>query len=1013
MGDAAPAPEDRLLPSRRFLLAWTAAVVLVTALAWHLLPHWNWYTHSPTARVEHAVVASVVARGVQDHLTIATASGTIELDIERPSGLFAPQAAREGERVLIRHGEEGTSLGPKVRDRALLLVLAAFFVLLAVAGGPRALRTALSLVAAFVLLVVVLVPLTLRGWDPLAVTVALSAVIAAGTIFGVAGRGKKSLAAFLGTLGGLVLAVGVSAFISWQLSLTGLSVDFGQYRELGRIYWQAERLRQVDFAGLLVAGVVLSCLGAAMDVAITVATAVQEVVRNRPDISRREAIRGGLSVGRAAVWMTAATLFFVLLGAGMEPFLARGFGHGAAGWVRLMGFEEAAAAVVRIATAGLTMALVAPLTALCAGLLLARPNRTEGIRRTRGTHRTSRLCVVVVFAVVISLGLVLVDRLALRTVPDASPPNEAGFISEQALARVLAVRPPHVDHGSGRPASRGIPYSWQLVACQLVTGKFAGRTVLVNKLVHPNPDWNIVVREGELTTLELTARGPITNVNFRKPALRHRDLLCLLGVLFGALLCFGGWRSARNTLGVAAVVALIVGVLFPKLIAGWAPLPTMAGFSAIVVGGVLLLFYGWDSKALAALAGTVGALVVVVAVTAAASHGLKLYGLEGAAGRWLVELRQHGGALFNYRGLLLAGLLVAVVGVAIDTSVSIAAGIEELYRAHPTIDRRRAFASGLAIGRDVMGVCATTFVFASIGVRLPMLLLPAAAGLTPAELVNTEAGCIEVVRILACGIGLLAAAPLTTLAAVAIFSHRAGQQRPASMRARRGWRIAALAAEAAAILALAVAIVRYPPHPPQPAVRFTSLATGTFEAVVDEANTALERYDYPRAILLLWRAQERGIARADIAPRLAHLYFDYQNYVNYYEQDEQASLAPSLRPGRSADRAAGSWIVHVEAELRAAVAEEPDHFQANFELGRLLASQGRAADAAPCLERAADMEPDNVELLCDLAAAYTMAERFEKADAIAARLKQLAPDHPRVQRLLDQLRRPDEDGTRE
>jgi len=378
MGGAAPVGDDRLIPSRRFLAVWTTAVVLLALLAWFALPRWSWYGRSRTARVERGVVRRVEARGESDRLTIACPSGEVALDVERPTRIFAPQAAREGERVLVRvpaeprADDEGPNLGPEVRDRTLLVILACFFVILGLAGGPRALRTALSLLAAFVLLVVVLVPLAVRGWDPLAVTLPLAAVIAAGTIFVVAGANRKAAAAFLATMGGLVLAVAVAALVARALSLTGLSIEFGPHKAVGITYWQSARVGHVDFASLLVAGVVISCLGAAMDVAITVATAVHEVAANRPDLGRREAMAAGLSVGRAAVWMTAATLFFVLLGANLEPLLARSLQHGAAEWVRLMGFEDVATEVVRMVAAGLTMTLVAPLAALFSGLLLTR-----------------------------------------------------------------------------------------------------------------------------------------------------------------------------------------------------------------------------------------------------------------------------------------------------------------------------------------------------------------------------------------------------------------------------------------------------------------------------------------------------------------------------------------------------------------------------------------------------------------------------------------------------------------
>ncbi|MFP4057840.1 MAG: YibE/F family protein [Candidatus Brocadiia bacterium] len=1000
-----PRPET-LLPSPRFLAAWVGAVALLALAAWFLLPRWGWYTRSDEARVERGTIRRVEPDGEVDRLTIACPSGPIELTQERPAGIHAPQAPREGDRVLVRFLEEGeeaqVSLGPKVRDRTLLVILALFFVVLALAGGRRALRAALSLVAAFLLLVVVLVPLTVAGWDPLGVALGLCALIAGGTIVVVAGANRKSLAALLGTLGGVGLALAVGAAGVWWLALTGLSVSFGPHAEqVGYRYWLSEGVGHVDFARLLVAGVVLSCLGAAMDVAISVATAVQEVAAQGHGLSRRRLVASGLAVGRAAVWMTAATLFFVLLGSNLEPFLHRSLQRSALGWARLMSFEEIALLVLRMAAAGLTMTLVAPLTALLAALFLASPRSPSGQRRgaERGFAAWGPRLAALGFLPVVVLGLVLADRLALRSVPRrGAPPAGQGLSEEETLGRVLAVRPPRADQGSGGPSTRGLPHAWQLVACQLLDGPHAGQVVLCNQHVHPNPARNIVVRPGDLATVELEAAGETaTWARLRKPALRYRGLLWLVGLLFAGLLALGGWRSARNILGVLALVAAMVGGVFPLLARGAPPLGVMGLFTALAVGGILLLFYGWDRKALAALAGALGALACVVALSAAVSHGLDLTGLYAAGFRWLAELWYHAGLRFDYRAMLLAGLLVAVVGVVIDTSVSIAAGIEELYRAHPGIERRRAFASGLTIGRDVMGVCATTFVFAAIGVRLPVLLAPAAVRLTPAELVNSEAGCAEVARILACGIGLLATAPLTTVCAVALFGRQGPERR--RRRSPRRWAAAALGAEGAAALVLAVLVVRHPPHPPVQRVRFDSLPGGDFQAVAREGDALLERRRYARAALLLWRAMDRGIAPPDARAAAARLYLDYVAYANYQErlalpQKVQAQWRPGA--GVEADR---RWRVHALAELRAALEARPDHFAANLQLGSLLCRQGRPADGIPYLEAAHEARPGHPGALCQLATAYATVGDYERAEALARQ----APDQPRARQLLGRL----------
>ena len=606
------------------------------------------------------------------------------------------------------------------------------------------------------------------------------------------------------------------------------------------------------------------------------------------------------------------------------------------------------------------------------------------------------------FAVALVLALVLADRLALRSIGGPpSEPDEAGFFEQNALGRVLALREPFPDVGSESPQLKNRPYSWQLLVCQVLSGKFAGRLVLCNQLVSPRPDWNIVVRRGDYVELELAARGRVvTSASLRKPALRFRWLLGLVGAVLLALVALGGRDSARNTLGLLAVVGVVVLVLFPALAAGVEPLLAMAGFSVVVVGLTLWVFYGFDRKAQAALMGTFGALGCVAAIAAALSHGLKLTGIQTAGSLYLAELWQHGGVAFDYRSLLHAGLLAAVLGVAMDTSVSIAAGIEELYRADPGIERKRAFVSGLVIGRDVMGVCATTFVFASVGLRLPILLAPAATGLSPAELVNTEAGCLEIVRVVACGLGLLAAAPLAALSSVVVFSRwGVGPERQGASRGLRWW----LAAEVAAIAALAAAIAAFPPHPKAQPPTYRSMAAGSFEAVADEANAFLADYRYPEAILLLWRARDHGIASLKVSLTLPKLYLDYLNYVRYYERAGLPAEVQRRWARSTTAEASRGWLVQAEAELRQALRLDPRSPDANFSLGRVLCQLGRAAEAIPCFEKALEARPDDVELLCDLAAAYTTTGQTAQAEAIARRLETLAPDHPRVKQLRESL----------
>ena len=372
---------ERFLPSVRFIAAWSALVGLAAGVAWVGLPGLRAWNSSPSARVARGRILEVHREGTMDRLSVQVEGRRLEFQIERPTGIFAPTAYRPAERVLVRLPEEDqgeASLGPKERERALVVFMAAFLLVLGVAGGPRAVRMALSLVGAFALIVVVLVPLTIRGFDPLAAACGLALVIGAGTVVVVVGANRKSLVAFLGAMGGLALGVVVGMVAVRALALTGLAINFGPHKAIAYRYWLSERVGEVDFSRLLLAGLVVSALGAALDVAITVATSAHEIVVNHPGLPRARVIRAGLAVGRAAVWMTAATLFFVLFAANLEPFLARSLNRSASAMVRLLDFEEIATEVVRLGVAGLAMTAVAPLTALLAGLLLA--GRTGEVR---------------------------------------------------------------------------------------------------------------------------------------------------------------------------------------------------------------------------------------------------------------------------------------------------------------------------------------------------------------------------------------------------------------------------------------------------------------------------------------------------------------------------------------------------------------------------------------------------------------------------------------------------------
>ena len=77
----------------------------------------------------------------------------------------------------------------------------------------------------------------------------------------------------------------------------------------------------LPLVGLLVGGIVISALGAVMDVTMGIASSLSEVHAANPELSRRELFRSGMNIGRDMVGTMTNTLILAFLGSGFTLIL--------------------------------------------------------------------------------------------------------------------------------------------------------------------------------------------------------------------------------------------------------------------------------------------------------------------------------------------------------------------------------------------------------------------------------------------------------------------------------------------------------------------------------------------------------------------------------------------------------------------------------------------------------------------------------------------------------------------
>jgi uncharacterized membrane protein len=238
-------------------------------------------------------------------------------------------------------------------------------------------------------------------------------------------------------------------------------------------------------------------------------------------------------------------------------------------------------------------------------------------------------------------------------------------------------------------------------------------------------------------------------------------------------------RGIAALAGLAFAFFILLQFVLPGILAESSPTwVTLVGSSAIMFV-VLYLAHGFSARTTTALIGTLFGLTLVAVL---GSVGVSTARLTGLTSEDTVTLSTYDPTL-DFSGLVLAGVVVAGLGVLNDVTITQASAIWQLKDASPEATWRELYRRGMAVGRDHIASTVYTLVFAYAGAALPLLILfdlsPQPWGVT---LTSSTVG-EEVVRTLVGSIALVLAVPVTT-AVGAFFATAAGTQAGAAPERR-------------------------------------------------------------------------------------------------------------------------------------------------------------------------------------------------------------------------------------
>ena len=105
-------------------------------------------------------------------------------------------------------------------------------------------------------------------------------------------------------------------------------------------------------------------------------------------------------------------------------------------------------------------------------------------------------------------------------------------------------------------------------------------------------------------------------------------------------------------------------------------------------------------------------------------------------------------------------IIMSTIGAITDVAISITSPMREILNHHPSIRRKDLFASGLSIGKDILGSNTNTLFFAFIGGYMGLLIWFKDLNYSFGEIVNSKAFSAEVLIILCAGIGIALIIPI-------------------------------------------------------------------------------------------------------------------------------------------------------------------------------------------------------------------------------------------------------------
>lgn len=297
------------------------------------------------------------------------------------------------------------------------------------------------------------------------------------------------------------------------------------------------------------------------------------------------------------------------------------------------------------------------------------------------------------------------------------------------------------------------------------TGNWKGKQVIYKGIGDIDVISRNVYEVGDRVLVQYSPNANGEDVFYITDFVRHRKIIWLMLAFILSIVVVARWKGLMSLVSLIFTFIIILYFIIPHVFNGSSPILITVIGCLLILPTVIYLTEGFNRAAHLAILSIFISLIITGILSLIFSAITKL---SGVATEEIMYIVGAGKGAINFKGLLLAGMIIGSLGVIDDVVISQIASVEQLQIANPDLKKSEIFRRAMKIGVSHIGSMTNTLFLAYAGASLPLLLvfsIKQEPFMSLSQILNNEMIVTEIVRTLVGSIGLALSVPIATFLA--------------------------------------------------------------------------------------------------------------------------------------------------------------------------------------------------------------------------------------------------------